>query len=190
MPSYILSGFTLSPPPGLTPGGRLHRFQQRTVDRLADMAYDVGAEATSVLREKMWAAYQEGTGRAAESVDLRVTTDRVHGVRINITMGAFRESRYLTALGGGDFRGGPYLIHATTAEYLSFFWRKKQRVFRGKFVTHPGFPMGDIPMIVLSEYRQIFVERSMQTVSRGLAELTEGSAKKSSTAPTIRRIRR
>lgn len=192
MPSYILSGFNLTPPPGLTPGGRLHKFQQGTLDRLTAMAEEMGQEASETLRQRMLQAYRspDSTKRAARSVDYHISSDRKKGVRLNITMGLFRETSFFTSLGGGMYHGVPYPIMAINVKNLIFFWKRHGRLFVGPIVTHPGFPVGDVPAMVLEEYGQLFRQRAVESVSRGLTELTSGSAQRANKPAVSRRFKR
>lgn len=178
MPSYTISIARVAPPEGRTEFTRkLHRFQESTVDRLGDMAEEVGQQASEELRSRLLQAFNsdDSTGRTADSVKFAVKEDRQKGVSLNLYIGAFRQVPFMTNLAGGRWHSGPYRIWAQEKKFLNFYWRKMRTRFRGKVVKHPGFPAGDIPMEVSLKYRDIFTARSMESVSRGIVEMTSGS---------------
>ena len=186
MPAYTLTSFRIRPPGGRTGvRRRLHKFQTGTVDRLSSVAVDVGTEATEELRARLRQAFHspDSTGRTAASAKFSVKTDRQKGVGLSIYIGAFRQVRFMTNLAGGRWHSGPYRIWASNKKYLTFYWRRESTRFWGRYVRHPGFPAGDIPMEVMLKYRDIFTRRSMEAVTRGIVELTAGSEARATLKP-------
>lgn len=191
MPAYLLSSLSIRPEAGRTPVlRRLHRFRTSTVDRLSDMATQVGQNATEELRARLRSTYNspDSTGRTADSAQFRVTADREKGVSLSVYIGAFRQVQYMTNLGGGTFMAGPYRIWAVNASYLDFYWRRIGRRFIGKYVNHPGF-REDIPMQVLLKYRDEFTELSMRNIQRGVTEVTAGSKSRAKFRPLRRQYK-
>jgi len=191
MGNFILTGFKITPPPGLTPGGRVHQFQQRTVDRLETMTDSFMQQVVSDMRQRMAAAYTspDATGRAARSLRPVVKADRRSGVSGQVIAGSFKEMAVITNLGGGRFHGGPYSILPSVKKYLKYFTKRYGVWVKSKGVIHPGFER-DVLSEAANEWGQRFRLAAMNELSYGIAELTSGSKAKATTPAVSRHIRR
>lgn len=108
-------------PAGLTETGRIRRFQNRTVQRLGQLAQQLAAETYEELVSAAESSYQEGSGTVASTLQYRVVTNRDE-ITVEFTSGA-RHIVYLTGLAGGAFNPQGHVIRARNARQLRFFWK-------------------------------------------------------------------
>jgi hypothetical protein len=108
-------------PPGLSQTGRIRRFQNRTVQRLGQVAQQLAARTYQELVSVVESSYQEGEGTLAGSLQYRVTTSRDE-ISVEFVSGA-RHIVYLTGLVGGAFNPQGHIIRARNARQLRFFWK-------------------------------------------------------------------
>lgn len=104
--------------------------------------------SAAAIRRAIEIEHTEGSGRVAKSIGFTI-----EGGRIEFTVGAFKEVRYMSAI-GGDRRPGPYVILPVRKRKLYFFWKRMGRKVMFSRVLHPGFPID-----VLQESTQAEAER-------------------------------
>lgn len=108
-------------PRGLTETGRIRQFQNRTVERLGLVAYEHAAYTLQELRAAVEAAYTQGSGEVADSLDYRITATR-DGIQVEFLVGT-NHIVFLTALAGRPYRSPGHVIRAKSTRTLRFFWK-------------------------------------------------------------------
>lgn len=182
----IISGVRITPPPGLTPGGKLHQFQGRTIQNIEESVRPVVQSAQTRLQQRLRSRFNspDATGETAKSVDFQVQRSG-SGIGAVLTIGNFRQVQYMTSLNGGDFHAVDYPIVVKNAKNLRFFWKRRNVLFRGPVVNHPGFGPEDIPLEEAQRLADELRSAAVNAVSHGLMELTTGEG-----TSTTRHIRR
>lgn len=117
----FIGQWNVVPPAGLTDTGRIHQFQNRTVQRLGDMGESIASDVFTQLLQAVEAAYQEGSGAVAQSLQYRVERTR-DGVSVEFSAGT-NHLVYLTALAGQPFSPQGHIISANSAKKLRFYWK-------------------------------------------------------------------
>jgi len=182
----ILTTWTITPPPGLTKGGRAHTFHARTVEKLRLIAEQHVDDAFDKILGQWDDVYPYGEGKLPNSLrrDIRAGPK---GVQAKILIGNFKHLRYISVL-GGEYKAGPYRIEPDPDKEKRFLRFKDARtgeIVYARYVIHPGFGGRDLLAEVISEEGELFRLDAILAVSNSILELnTPGMG---SSTQTLRR---
>lgn len=171
-----LGTYKIIAPRGFTDTGRLHKFQTRTVSKLADAASRLRDELNVSLYEVITQSYTEGTGTMAETTKASLKATSRDRVEVEVVTGA-AHAVYLTAYAGLPFPSPGHKIPRAPG-YLRFFWKSgpqgagvyqffnRQVNWRPHNIAPGSDPVGE----VLSYYADQFQSVMLRTHDTALAD--------------------
>lgn len=113
--------WSVLPPAGLTQGGAIKQFQDRTVEKLQAAAQGVAQRTFEELQATVAEYYQEGSGELLSTLQYRVEATR-DGVEVAFLAGT-DHLVFLTALAGQEKPSPGHWITKHGAGKLRFFWK-------------------------------------------------------------------
>jgi hypothetical protein len=119
--SQPLAGWAVFAPDGFTATGKIHKFQQGTVERLQAQANEIASAALADLLRGVEETYQQGEGTLASTLQYTITADRT-GVVVQFSAGG-RHLVYLTALAGEPEASPGHFITGHRRNGLTFYWK-------------------------------------------------------------------
>lgn len=177
-----LGTFRVFAPQGLTDSGRIHRWQTRTVSKLAEAAVGFRDDLNAALYEVIKTSYTEGEGTFAETTKARLGSTSRDQIEVNVYTGA-AHAIYLTALGGGQ-PGTEHDEFAGRQPVMTFLWKSPPAgvgppgVYQFKHVLwrpHNIEPGADPVAQVITYYADRWQSVMLETHGNAMTEFVSGS---------------
>jgi hypothetical protein len=178
-----LGSYKVFAPRGFTDTGRIHRFQTRTVSKLAEQMVHFRDDLNASLGQVIEATYTEGEGTLAATTTAKLGRTTRDTSEVVVTTGA-AHAVFLTANVPGGAAGAPHDIYAANARSLRFYWKSPPAgvgpagVYHFKHVLwrpHNIAPGADPIADVLSYYAGVFQRVMLTTHDTALTEFVSGS---------------